>query len=217
MAIPRPRTRQFDAFTANIDYSRRMVNAGKHLAPFRSPEIDVADFYRAAWVQAVSALDHWIHEELWRRVADLSAKDSPEMPPQLRNFDIPLCRVEEIQRGEAVLADVVLELVKDKWAGASLQNPGQIALALKLVTTKEIWKGAATQINAWNGDRTNYTEKTLKAQYSDIVKRRNKIAHDADLVEGDLKERRPITEADVSDAINWIERIALALAHVLGE
>ncbi|WP_327383253.1 MULTISPECIES: hypothetical protein [unclassified Streptomyces] len=49
-----------------------------------------------------------------------------------------------------------------------------------------------------------------------ITDRRNKIAHDADLLDGDLKRRRPISDADVTDAIDWIERIALAIAKVLG-
>jgi len=51
----------------------------------------------------------------------------------------------------------------------------------------------------------------------EITQRRNKIAHDADLIDGDLKQRRPINEADVNDAIDWIERIALAIAHVLDD
>ncbi|MFH9615009.1 hypothetical protein ACH4MM_15000 [Streptomyces pratensis] len=48
-----------------------------------------------------------------------------------------------------------------------------------------------------------------------ITDRRNQIAHDADLVDGDLEQRRPIDEHDVTDAIKWIDRIALAVAHVL--
>ncbi|MFD3735779.1 hypothetical protein [Streptomyces sp. NPDC058632] len=34
------------------------------------------------------------------------------------------------------------------------------------------------------------------------------------LVDGDLEQRRPIDEAAVTDAIDWIERIALAIARV---
>ncbi|MGW7364055.1 hypothetical protein ACWGI8_11645 [Streptomyces sp. NPDC054841] len=60
---------------------------------------------------------------------------------------------------------------------------------------------------------------TLKQQYNSITDRRNRIAHDADLLDSDLKRRRPISDADVTDAIDWIERIeriALAIAKVLG-
>ncbi|MFE9723624.1 hypothetical protein ACFYQ5_08515 [Streptomyces sp. NPDC005794] len=215
MAIPRPDTSQFEAFTTNIAYARKMVDAGRNLAPFKPAAIDVGDFYRAAWVQSVAAIDHWFHEELFRRVADLAAKDGTDMPLQLQNYEIPLRQVEAVQRGDVTLAEAVVEHVKERWGSASLQNPRKISEVLKLVTDKNIWQGAATQINTWQGNRTAYTEKTLKAQYVTITDRRNKIAHDADLVDGDLKQRRPINEHDVTDAINWIDRIALAVAHVL--
>ncbi|MEU8870787.1 hypothetical protein AB0D24_06380 [Streptomyces javensis] len=42
------------------------------------------------------------------------------------------------------------------------------------------------------------------------------IAHVMDLLDGDLKRRRHISDADVTDAINWVERIALAIGTVLG-
>lgn len=48
----------------------------------------VQRFYRAAWAQAVSAIDHWFHEELYRRVAELAGKDSPGMPYQLTSFEL---------------------------------------------------------------------------------------------------------------------------------
>ncbi|MFC8621637.1 hypothetical protein [Streptomyces anulatus] len=215
MAIPRPTTSQFEAFTTNMAYARKMVDAGRYLAPFQPATVDVDDFYRAAWVQAVAAIDHWFHEELYRRVADLAAKDSPDMPQRLRNYEIPLHRVEAVRRGDIELAEAVVEHVREKWANASLQNPGKISEALKMVTDANIWQGAAKQISAWHGNRTTYTEKTLKSQYVAITDRRNRIAHDADLIDGDLKQRRPITEHDVTDAINWIDRIALAVASVL--
>ncbi|MET8174523.1 hypothetical protein [Streptomyces clavifer] len=215
MAIPRPDTSQFEAFTTNIAYARKMVDAGRNLAPFRPAAIDVGDFYRAAWVQSVAAIDHWFHEELFRRVAELAAKDGTDMPLQLQNYEIPLRQVEAVQRGDVTLAEAVVEHVKERWGSASLQNPRKISEALKLVTDKNVWQGAATQISTWQGNRTAYTEKTLKAQYVTITDRRNKIAHDADLLDGDLKQRRSITEHDVTDAINWIDRIALAVAHVL--
>jgi restriction system protein len=49
------------------------------------------------------------------------------------------------------------------------------------------------------------TTQSPKEQYGTITDRRNKIAHDADLLDGDLRHRRPITDADVIDAIDWIE------------
>jgi len=193
-----------------------MINTGRNLANFQSPIIDIGDFYRAAWVQAVSAIDHWFHEELYRRVAELTAGDSPSMPYQLTKFELPLAKVEEVRRGDITLADAVSEHVKAKWGNAALQNPRKISEALRLVTEENIWDKAAVQINEWNRGRTSMTGQTLKQQYISITDRRNRIAHDADLEDGHLKQRRAISDADATDAVDWIERIALAIAKVLG-
>jgi hypothetical protein len=216
VAVGYPQTREFQAFRANIEYARKMVLAGQSLAAFQSPVFDIGDFYRAAWVQAVSAVDHWFHEVLYRRVAELAVQDSPGMPYQLTNFELPLKKVEEVRRGTTTLADAVSDHVKAKWSNAALQNPRKISEALKLVTEENIWAKAAAQINEWHHGRTALTEQALKKKYSAITERRNKIAHDADLVDGSLDQRRSITDAEVNDAIDWIERIALAIAKVLG-
>ena len=216
MSIQHPQTRQFQAFSTNLEYARKMINAGRNLAAFQSPIVDIGDFYRAAWVQAVSAIDHWFHEELYRRVAELTAGDSPNMPHQLTRFELPLAKVEEVRRGDISLADAVSEHVKAKWGNAALQNPRKISEALRLVTEEDIWGKAAVQINEWNHGRTSMTGQTLKQQYISITDRRNRIAHDADLEDGHLKQRRAISDADATDAVDWIERIALAIAKVLG-
>ncbi|MBZ6103169.1 hypothetical protein [Streptomyces olivaceus] len=216
MAVSAPHTRQFEAFQTNLSYARRMVKTGGMLTPFRSPTIDIDDFYRAAWVQAVAAIDHWLHEEVLRRVAELTARDSPEMPPQLRRYELPLHRVEAVRRGEVDLSEAVVEHLREKLAVQALQHPGKISEVLKLVTERKVWYEAAGCINEhFFQGRTTFNEKTLRSRYLEITQRRNRIAHDADLVDGDLKKRRSIDANEVTDAIDWIERIALAIAHVL--
>jgi hypothetical protein len=218
MTVSRPQTRQFEAFMTNLSYARRMVETGRMLTPFQSPTIDIDDFYRAAWVQAVAAIDHWFHEEVLRRVAELAARDSPDMPHRLRVYELPLHRVEAVRRGDVGLPEAVVEHLREKLAPQALQHPGKISEVLKLVTEKKVWFEAAGWVNeAFFQGRTTLNERTLRSRYLEITQRRNKIAHDADLIDGDLKQRRPISEAEVTDAIDWIERIALAVAHVLDE
>jgi restriction system protein len=129
-------------------------------------------------------------------VAELTAKDSAAMPQQLTKFELPLAKVEEVRNGTIDLSDAVSKHVRAKWSGTSLQNPRRISEALRLVTTEDLWAKGAEQINAWNGHRTSFTAQTLKQKYVTITDRRNKIAHEADLLDGDLKRRRPISEHD---------------------
>ncbi len=138
------------------------------------------------------------------------------MPYQLRVYELPLHRVEAVRRGDVTLPEAVVEHLRDKLAAQSLQHPGKISEVLKLVTEKKVWYLAAGWINtSFFQGRTSLNGKTLRSRYLEITQRRNKIAHDADLIDGDLKQRRPVDEAGVNDAIDWIERIALAIAHVL--
>lgn len=217
MPIPHPRTRQFESFTTNLMYARKMVKAGEALEVLRPNGIDTGDFYRAAWVQAISALEHWVQEEVLRRVAEQADKDSPEMPKKLREFRLPLESVEAVQRGDVSLAASVVEHVRADVAYRSLQNPDAIAQAMALVTDVKVWPQAAKYVNRWNHHRTSMDAKQLRGRYVELLQRRNQIAHDADLVAGDHAERRDIDAAQVGDAIDWIERIALALAYALEE
>ncbi|KAF4410971.1 hypothetical protein [Streptomyces lycii] len=216
MTIPRPETQQFQSFTTNLDYARKMINAGQSLHGLRPEALDVGDLYRAAWVQAVSAVDHWLHEELYRRVGEIAEDAGAEKPAALENFELPLAYIEQVRRGEAELADKVVEHVKAKWAYIPMHNPSKIVEAYKLVPNgADLWGRAAQQINEWHRGRVSYNGRSLRAKFSEIVERRNKIAHYADLEDGDLGRRRPVTAADASDAVDWIERIALAIAKVL--
>ncbi|MFF5564455.1 hypothetical protein ACFY7Z_03215 [Streptomyces sp. NPDC012623] len=215
MAIEHPQTRQFESFVTNLSYARQMVRAGQALEVLSPKGIDTGDFYRAAWVQSIAALEHWVQEEVLRRVAEEAAKDDPDMPRKLRDYLLPLHCVEKVQRGETTTAEVVAERVRQDISRQTLQNPDAIAKVMALVTDVKVWREAAKWVNRWNQRRTSYDEKRLRGQYILLLRRRNQIAHDADLIDGDLKQRRQIGEADVTDALNWIERIALALAYAL--
>ncbi|MGB3442234.1 MAG: hypothetical protein WBA97_26100 [Actinophytocola sp.] len=71
-------TTAFQDLSGNLEYARYLVRGGRHLDRLQVRTFDVADLYRAAWVQAVSALDHWVHRELYdRAVSDLIAPMVP--------------------------------------------------------------------------------------------------------------------------------------------
>ncbi|MFX0581339.1 hypothetical protein [Nocardia nepalensis] len=215
MSIPRPKTRLFDAFTTNINYARGLVKAGQSLADLEVTSFDTGDLYRAAWVQAVSALDHWLHEEIFARVAELADNTGPGMPTALRNVQLPLSVVEQVRLDNLRLRDAVVDQVKGKWATQSLQNPKEISSALKLVCDDDVWSLVARQMNSWN----NYAPPTwsrdaVSKRLSAVNRRRNEIAHAADL-DPTTGRRRPISYQDATDAVAWIDSIALAIAMVL--
>ena len=64
------------------------------------------------------------------------------------------------------------------------------------------------------GDTVGQSDKLLKDQLDLIVKRRNQIAHEAD-IEPEYYTRRPIDEATITTAIDFIERIVQAIHTLL--
>ncbi|EST38830.1 hypothetical protein N566_05370 [Streptomycetaceae bacterium MP113-05] len=215
MAIAHPPTRQFQAFITNLDYARQMINAGKSLTGLQPGALDIGDLYRAAWVQSVSAIEHWLHEELYRRVAELLAEPGKPLPQKLRKLELPVSLVERVHEQEMTFADAISTQVRRRWEMLPLHNPDQISAALGLVTDHNVWRKAAHQLNTWHHHRTDYNGDQLKTRFRSIVERRHKIAHYADLEDGHLKRRRPITESETTDAVDWIQRIALAIAKAL--
>lgn len=216
MPVIRPHTRQFTSFSTNITYARNLITAGQSLATLQVAAFDIGDLYRAAWVQAVSALDHWVHEELYARVAALAADTGPGMPKQLQKFELPLAVVEQVRLDNLQISDAVLNHIKSKWSFQSLQNPRMITEALKLITDEDVWGKAANLINQEQTHSTNLSGADLRNRLQAIVERRNQIAHYADLEDGSLKVRRQIDASAVFDAVALIEEIAEALAAVLG-
>jgi len=138
------------------------------------------------------------------------------MPAQLKKFELPLSVIEEVRLGNLPISDAVLEHVRSKWFFAALQNPRKIAEALRLVTDEDVWGKSAAKLNEWNHGATNLDATRLKSRLSAIVERRNQIAHAADLEDGHLKRRHAIDSATTTDAVDWIERIAIAIVTVLG-
>jgi hypothetical protein len=58
-----------------------LVIGGERLAGLKVGAFDVEDLYRAAWVQAVAALDHWVTREIVERAVSLAEQPKAARPP----------------------------------------------------------------------------------------------------------------------------------------
>jgi RiboL-PSP-HEPN len=82
---------------------------------------------------------------------------------------------------------------------STFQQPDDIALAIRLFSTVELWKEIGAQLGENPQD--------LKAHLKLIVARRNKIAHEADIDPSYPGQRWPITRQDVEDAVAFVEKV----------
>jgi hypothetical protein len=66
------------------------------------------------------------------------------------------------------------------------------------------------------GNTTQESQKSIKQQLREIVKRRNQIAHEADIDPSfGLGNRWPIDELMVNDAVDFIEEVVESIHQIL--
>jgi hypothetical protein len=165
--------------------------------------IDVSDILRAAVVQSVSALDHFIHELQRLGVLEIHAGARPATPTYHLLVDEfrALSQVDPTIWPPAEIDAAIRE--RNSWR--TFQQPQKIAEALSLVTTAPIWAGVAQGIHLSASD--------VQTRIRVIVDRRNKIAHEADMDPSFPGARWPITQRMLEDTSGWIENLG---THLFG-
>lgn len=198
-------TAAFQELCNNLNYARDLVSGGKHLQRLKVSAFDVADLFRAAWVQAVSALDHWVHRELYDRALGFALNVDEERPPQFFNLRVPMRMFEDVHHHRSItLQEAFAEHLRDHFGYQSFQAPEKIKQALSHVTAEPLWPNVEKQLDS------------AVARLKEIVNRRNRIAHEADRDPDDGTRRLPISADDVTQTIDHVHQIAAAIAAVLG-
>jgi RiboL-PSP-HEPN len=86
---------------------------------------------------------------------------------------------------------------------ANFQHPDKISDAIRLVTAIKLWPQVAAALGS--------DAKSVKAQLTVIVDRRNKIAHEADMDPTNPGIQWPISGALVKNALNFIDHVVQAI------
>ena len=204
-------------FRENIDYARNLITGGVALQGIQNfPGADYGDLskahpedlFRAAWTQAVAALDYWLHEEIIDRAVTLANDTGQQRPPGLLRLRMPMEMVERA-RSES-FHDVFREFLRDEYRRTSFLGTDDISSGFKLVTQlkpAEIWTSVGTSFGMTAND--------VKQRHDTvIIKRRNDIAHRAD--RDALGHRQSISSSDAGNAVTWIADLAEELSGLLG-
>jgi hypothetical protein len=207
--------RRWQHFLTNIQYCRRMLQTGKALEDQEALEPSHVDFssahctdlYRATWVQAVSALDHWLHREIVDRVANGMNETGWARPDKLKKLKVSWELVEIAAAGKP-LESIARDHLSERLTLSTFQKAEKIAEGLGYVTSDsklEIWGKVAQRF----GQRCE----EVITRHDEIIDRRNKIAHEADQPDG-AAQRSPIKADEAEAVIDWIEAVAGALREV---
>lgn len=196
----------------NLQYARGLIQGGRSLDRLKIGAFDVMDLYRAAWVQAVSALDHWVHREMYDRAVAIASELSADRPQRFLGIKVPMSLLEDVYHHSTDLTDVFREHLVREFGRTTYQQPDDIRIAFTHVHEGFGWPLVAAKIEV--GDE-KFDSAKIKERLTKIAWRRNAIAHstDRDPITG---KRTPLGHEETTEAIDWIERIATAIIVTLG-
>ena len=156
-------------FDENIQYARALIAGGVALQSLQNFPAHPEDLFRAAWNQAVSATDHWLHDELIDRAVRLANDTGNQRPQSMLNLRLPFEMVERT-RSEPVYV-VFHDFLKKEFQRRSFHNVEDITQDIKLVshlTSDSIWNAV--------GRAFGMSQQQAKQHHEEIIKRRNDIS-----------------------------------------
>ena len=190
-----------EQFRENITRVRDLGGLHTALDNTTTSVIDLTDLLRAQIVMIVSALDLYIHEITRIGILAVYSGERPQTDAFLR-FQVPLGSAMQGTSFDDTWLDIE---IRERHGHQSFQDPNKIADAIRHFSSCELWPSVARHLNLDVRD--------VKDQLSAIVKRRNQIVHEADLVPtypGTIT-RWPISPADVTNTLDFIGKICEAI------
>ena len=193
-----------ELFRHNLQRSRDLTDVFRALNAQTTGALDLSDILRAGLVMSVAAMDHFIHEIVRIGILDTYRAERPQTQAFLQ-FRVTIKGVLQAFSGFDSAAWLESE-IRERHGYQSFQMPTHISDAVRLVSDVALWDEVACHLGI---ERRDVTDRLTL-----IVHRRNKIAHEADImadyagqiVYSDL--RSPIDEHIVDEAVNFIESIA---------
>ena len=169
--------------------------------------VQTDELLRAEWVARVSAMDLYFHELIAQCISEVFVGSRPTTAA-FEKFQISSVIMQRIRRAaNPTEASAAFDLyVREQLGRVTYQLPDDIADGIRLVSAVELWNEVALALGASPANKSKEA-KDLKLKHSLIMRRRNAIAHEGDLMLSSLREPSPISSDDVVEAAKHIEQI----------
>lgn len=183
---------------------------------------NLGEILRAALVFTVSALDRFCHDLLLPRAMKMLRKNANSWPNEFKKLSLPLpdikSAIEHAKKRKGKGGHrrtrpmtIIRAALQDQFhRDLTLQKPNDIAQAFSMVGVKNLWTKCK--------EKMNEEPVNIERRLNRIVRRRNQIVHEGDLVRKQKAKKHTlnsITEKDVKDDVDWIRRLAEAINGVV--
>lgn len=193
----------FSQFSINIEEVRKTHLISTSLNVPTSSIVDTSSILRSCIVLSVSAIDHLIHELVLIGMCEIFNGTRPATA-KYNSFNVSLGFIGAIRATPPII--LFESEIRKSLGWQTFQRPEKIKEAIALFNSLQLWQQVALAM----GD----TEVTIKNQLNLIVDRRNMIAHEAD-IEPVFKTKRLINDTDVTETINFIERLGTTIYNLV--
>jgi hypothetical protein len=192
----------FDLFLSAVDGTKTIMPVYDYLAQAVHAPMDYSDLLRWQWVQAVSALDKFIHDIV--RIGMLDIYMGNRTPTKkFMDFTLDLRTHLQIIRDNTSALSAFEQQVLLKNGYQSFQDPDKINEALAYIWDEKYkWKLISNRIGM--------SERDVKTQLKNISIRRNQMVHESDYP-GILMQRQTISKDDVTEVIDFIKKIGISI------
>jgi hypothetical protein len=198
----------FDLFLSAVGGTKTIMAIYDFLAQEVHAPMDYSDLLRWQWVQAVSALDKFIHDIV--RVGMLDIYTGRRNPTnKYLTFTIDLKTHLQIIQDNHSAVFTFEQQVLQKNGYQAFQDPDKISDALSYIwDEKNKWKVIS--------DAIGMAELDVKTQLKNISTRRNHIVHEGDYP-GNLMQRQTIVKDDVIEVVSFIEKVGKSIYDTIKE
>lgn len=169
-------------------------------------ETNLADLLRSQIVYCVSAFDRFVHDITKAGMLEIFSGSRIATPSYLK-FSIPVEVYNNINTGIVSPEILFAQHIQNSHSHLSFQDANKISVALSLFWDEQHkWQKIASKMQIPITD--------LKIEFSNIIIRRNQIAHesDIDLYSGDLQE---INHIDSSRMVEFVEKLGESIYDLI--
>ena len=163
------------------------------------------EILRAEWAARVSALDLYVHELVAQGIAEVFDGSRPQ-PAGFSKFQISSSSFLSITGNVPSLSNALDLEVRSKLERCTFQYPTDIAEGIRYISDIELWNEISLRDGSTEKEKVSHS-KSLKNQLTQIVNRRNKIVHEADLQPGIPRTPWPISSNDAQIVKVFLERV----------
>ncbi len=165
----------------------------------KAREVDASDILRAEYVLIVSAFDCYIHDLVKKGMMEIFEGSRPSNK-NYEKYSISMSQLQTVlEQDDTLKATALGYAISDINSKDSYQSPKSIEYALGLISYNNIWAQLSTVLGL--------TAENIKARTALIIRRRNQIAHEADMQSTISDEKNPISLFDIQDVSAFIKSL----------